>query len=473
VVALALLVFAGAAQAQVCTDDLGVGVTVGMTKPSGGDEDFEEPGLLVGLQVKKLLNDRMSFVFDYHRGVTEGSEPSIAETQELGGRFSTWGEPDNFRTVWNQIGLTGQYCFMPGERVNPFVAAGLGITFWEVQDWRDEASEEGEVPDGYDTDGIMRQLDGTNLTATVGLGVELFATERIAVTLGGRYHYLLQNDVDNVGWSTEYGANYVDANSSLLEGYVGVMYYFGAGDCDGDGIIGKADQCWKDPEDFDGFEDEDGCPDPDNDGDGILDVDDECPDDAEDFDGEDDDDGCPDVDRDGDGILDDVDRCPDDPEDHDGFKDEDGCPDPDNDGDGVLDGADKCPDTPKGVEVDEKGCPKPKAELVAVMVNFDLDESDLKDEGILKLDALVKLLLEEDDVVVEIDGHACDLGSAAHNQKLSEDRAAAVEAYLIDHGIDAGRIGMKAFGDTQPLVPNDTEEQRRMNRRATITPTRK
>lgn len=65
-------------------------------------------------------------------------------------------------------------------------------------------------------------------------------------------------------------------------------------DADGDGIPDDRDQCPEQPEDFDGFQDEDGCPDPDNDGDGILDVQDICPLDAEDFDGFQDDDGCPD-----------------------------------------------------------------------------------------------------------------------------------------------------------------------------------
>src|SRR5690554_2412391 len=73
-------------------------------------------------------------------------------------------------------------------------------------------------------------------------------------------------------------------------------------DTDADGIVDALDQCPLKPEDYDGFEDEDGCPDDDNDGDGILDVDDACPNEPEDFDGFRDDDGCPDYDNDDDGI---------------------------------------------------------------------------------------------------------------------------------------------------------------------------
>ena len=75
----------------------------------------------------------------------------------------------------------------------------------------------------------------------------------------------------------------------------------------------------------------------DRDGDGIGDDDDECADDPEDFDRWQDTDGCPDPDNDNDGVLDTRDKCPNEPEDVDGFEDVDGCPEADNDKDGVLD----------------------------------------------------------------------------------------------------------------------------------------
>lgn len=141
------------------------------------------------------------------------------------------------------------------------------------------------------------------------------------------------------------------------------------GDKDGDGIKRRDDKCPEAAEDKDGIDDYDGCPEDDDgnitaeqkqetiqppqeprsfgrgdrDGDGITDDDDACPDDPEDRDGFQDEDGCPDPDNDQDGISDAEDKCPNDPEDKDGFEDEDGCPDSDNDGDGVPDAADACP----------------------------------------------------------------------------------------------------------------------------------
>ncbi len=100
----------------------------------------------------------------------------------------------------------------------------------------------------------------------------------------------------------------------------------GAEDRDDDGIDDPFDDCPDAPEDYDGYLDEDGCPDIDNDRDGILDTWDKAPYDPEDFDGFEDEDGAPDWDNDQDGIPDIEDYCPDDPEDMDGDRDEDGCP---------------------------------------------------------------------------------------------------------------------------------------------------
>ena len=62
-------------------------------------------------------------------------------------------------------------------------------------------------------------------------------------------------------------------------------------------------------------------------------------------------------------------------------------------------------------------------------------------------------------------GHTDDVGSASYNQKLSADRAEVVRKALIDQGIDATRLTAKGYGATKPLVPNDSEEHRAVNRR--------
>ena len=134
-------------------------------------------------------------------------------------------------------------------------------------------------------------------------------------------------------------------------------------DTDGDGFRNMDDLCPEAPEDFDDFEDDDGCPDTDNDQDGVEDVMDECPFEFETQNNFEDEDGCPDEapDEDGDGIADAIDVCIDEPEDNDGFEDLDGCPEsgPDTDSDGILDEFDKCVEAPEDIDgiEDEDGCP--------------------------------------------------------------------------------------------------------------------
>jgi OmpA-OmpF porin, OOP family len=166
-------------------------------------------------------------------------------------------------------------------------------------------------------------------------------------------------------------------------------------DVDADGVLDRDDQCPRIAEDRDGFEDSDGCPDPDNDRDRILDVKDKCRDAAETVDGFKDEDGCPDPDDDEDGVLDEADACRNEAEDKDKFKDEDGCPDPDNDGDGLLDAVDKCPNgfEDKDGFKDDDGCPDPDNDLDQV-----LDEADKCPDGREDLDGF-----QDDDGCPELD----------------------------------------------------------------------
>ena len=146
---------------------------------------------------------------------------------------------------------------------------------------------------------------------------------------------------------------------------LGLRYAPTGHDRDGDGILDRDDKCPSVAEDRDGFQDQDGCPDPDNDGDGILDAKDKCRDAPEDFDGFKDDDGCPDLDDDSDGIPDGEDKCRNEPEDKDGFQDDDGCADLDNDDDGIPDAVDLCPTAPEDKDgyKDGDGCPDPDNDL--------------------------------------------------------------------------------------------------------------
>ncbi|MCO4768906.1 MAG: OmpA family protein, partial [Deltaproteobacteria bacterium] len=248
-------------------------------------------------------------------------------------------------------------------------------------------------------------------------------------------------------------------------------------DGDGDGITGEDDRCPYDPEDFDGFADDDGCPDTDNDADRILDVDDECPDDPEDHDGFADDDGCPDPDNDRDGISDLEDRCPNEAEDEDGFEDDDGCNDWDNDNDGIDDADDACPNDPEtrnGID-DEDGCPdeglvKIDADageiIILEKVHFKTASEQIRSVSFPLLDAVYGVLAQYPEIkLVEVQGHTDSRGSDSYNLDLSQRRAGQVREYLVDKGIDPSRLTSKGYGETQPIDDRETEDGWARNRR--------
>lgn len=288
-------------------------------------------------------------------------------------------------------------------------------------------------------------------------------------------------------------------------------------DRDRDGVAGRADRCPDEPEDRDGWEDGDGCPDPDNDEDGLADADDEAPDEpedwdgyqaqdgapdpdndgdsvpdaqdgcpmeAEDFDGWQDDDGCPEADNDGDGVPDLDDAAPNQPEDHDGWMDDDGLPDIDNDGDEILDDADACPMDKEVVNgwKDADGCPDVPGEADAAdlvrydseggeikileKVYFDLGKATIKVRSYALLNAVAALVQEHQELtLIEVQGHTDNQGSVRTNMVLSQERAEAVVQHLVDRGIAASRLTAVGLGESQPLDLAQTEAAHAINRR--------
>jgi outer membrane protein OmpA-like peptidoglycan-associated protein len=243
-------------------------------------------------------------------------------------------------------------------------------------------------------------------------------------------------------------------------------------DNDHDGLPDLDDKCPDLAEDVDGFEDGDGCPDLDNDQDGIQDSADKCPNEPEDFDSDLDTDGCPDLVKDGDddGLPDDLDRCPLQAEDLDGYQDDDGCPDLDNDLDGIPDEMDKCPTQPEtfnGLE-DDDGCPDAKEigkQFVLRGINFESGRADLTPDSHGVLDQVVAALNAYPEARLEIRGHTDSQGPANFNLELSQRRAEAVRQYLIKGGIDAGRLTAVGVGEEEPMASNGTPDGRALNRR--------
>jgi OOP family OmpA-OmpF porin len=332
--------------------------------------------------------------------------------------------------------------------VRPFALAGYGALSAFPGSY--DANDGQILPRGRDTDGFFHVGVGAKFPITDMFGLRFDARGMAPAAIA---HKLVK-----VGNETGYGGPDWEL---LLSGYVG----FGAEppppppppvqpltpapavdkDTDGDGIPDSIDKCPNEPEDKDGFQDEDGCPDPDNDGDGILDKDDACPNEAGIKSDDPKKNGCPPPkDTDGDGIPDDVDKCPNEPETVNGYQDEDGCPD----------------EIPAAVK---------KFTGVIQGINFKTGSADITKDSHSVLDKTVQVLTDYPDVKLEIGGHTDNVGKAEHNMELSQKRAESVKAYLVGKGISTDRLTAVGYGMDKPITSNKTAADKAKNRRTEFT----
>lgn len=340
-------------------------------------------------------------------------------------------------------------------RINPYGFAGIGVAY--LSDFK---------------------KPGTDIFFPFGAGLKISLTDRAGLILQETFAYTDHDDRDGA---------VKNSNDAFLMHSIGLTYNFAtAKDEDQDGVKDKKDKCPQTPVGV--AVDSDGCP-LDRDGDGIADYVDACPDvkgvaTAK---------GCPD--KDGDTVVDSLDRCVDvaglvtaDPanngcpdQDGDGITDaDDRCPQekgipalkgcPDRDGDSIADLDDKCPDE-AGADANG-GCPEVKQAvdtLSSIAINtvlFETGKSTVRSRYRKDLDALVLLLNQNPSYKLDINGHTDNTGGPERNATLSQERAAAVQAYLTKKGIDAGRLSGKGFSDSLPAGDNSTAAGRTKNRRA-------
>ena len=101
-------------------------------------------------------------------------------------------------------------------------------------------------------------------------------------------------------------------------------------------------------------------------------------------------------------------------------------------------------------------------------VHFDFDKATLRPDSYIQLKDLLEYLQRHDEIKIEIAGHTDNVGTDAHNLKLSQERANTIRNYLISKGIKAIRLTAKGYGATEPVADNSTDEGRQLNRRTEV-----
>jgi outer membrane protein OmpA-like peptidoglycan-associated protein len=138
----------------------------------------------------------------------------------------------------------------------------------------------------------------------------------------------------------------------------------------------------------------------------------------------------------------------------------------------ICDPKEEAPPPPPVAQAPPPPPPPPPAKGTKIATvgsaNFDFDKAEVNASGRDILDHAVKVLRDNPDLHVTVEGHTDSVGSAAYNQKLSERRAQAVKRYLVRQGIESNRISAVGYGKSRPIASNDTDEGRAQNRRAEI-----
>ncbi|GAB5410373.1 MAG: hypothetical protein BalsKO_27380 [Balneolaceae bacterium] len=487
-VIITVLCLSTAINAQTKEDPTWVSVFIGQNDYNGdfGNElfQFEFPNdFTAGFGVHHYLNSSFDINFNSSFGTLDNDDPTAFWV-------NFWN--NNLQAKYK---LANGKLFAENSKIKPFATLGLGVTSFTKgtnylnpdRDIRNNVSVQipfgfgFEVPLSNDLDFIFQTTYNRTFNDYIDERTEdngnSFVDDRnhddfLTHTIGIKYNLFKKKDADGDG---------VRDNKDLCVNQAGPEQTMGCPDGDMDLIADKDDQC---PEtaglsqfngcadtDRDGIADyDDACPEisgeakysgcKDTDADGIADPEDQCPNIA----GLISTGGCPDGDADG--IIDSKDLCPKVA----GPSEKNGCPDTDNDG--VLDKDDDCPNEVGAPG--NNGCPgiseEVQEQLDVIFQNllFGSNSSVIDPSSLDDLDNLATIMSNDETLKLSIEGHTDSQGRAEYNLSLSQLRADAVKAYLIEKSIDENRITAIGYGETKPIDTNETAEGRNKNRRVVL-----
>ncbi len=103
--------------------------------------------------------------------------------------------------------------------------------------------------------------------------------------------------------------------------------------------------------------------------------------------------------------------------------------------------------------------------MLGTMIHFDFDKSNIRSGDASILDQKIQILQANPNARIEIDGNCDERGSTEYNLALGNRRANSAKQYLVTHGIEAGRIDTKSYGEERPLDPAHNEQAWAQNRR--------
>lgn len=428
----------------------------------------------------------LDYIFPSQSKMGIGLSFSLSK-QNISGSKNNLGLPEKFDTEVRTAGLDLILAYAASENIIPTLKVGGAYT-WLGFESQNIKSRFYDISNGGEKKSISLELLGL---------LNIILNDNIDLNIGGGYSYFLEDNLDAI--------KYGDYEDFFIKGQIGLSYkLWSKRDSDGDNIEDKLDKCPFEPEDFDGYQDDDGCPDPDNDGDGIIDVKDLCQNIAEDLDGFQDDDGCPDLDNDKDGIEDAIDGCPDLAEDFDGFEDADGCPDLDNDKDGILDEKDLCDNEAEVFNgyLDDDGCPdslpkpkyvqpepvkvKPKDKKVKPKQRSRADKNapnsflirsentfvsgtaQIRSSAYAEMDNIINELKKYPNTRWRIEGHTDNSIPRLEANRLTKSQADAILSYFVSKGLNPNNFQTVGFGSASPISSNSSVYGRMKNRRIVI-----